>query len=44
LRSPQKFSEDQSTNLATMIALWAFFSIFPLLLVFVTGGPSRSPR
>ena len=32
----KKFSEDQSTNLATMIAFWAFFSIFPLLLVFVT--------
>ena len=32
----KKFSEDQATNLATMIAFWAFFSIFPLLLVFVT--------
>jgi membrane protein len=32
----KKFSEDQSTNLATMIAFWAFFSIFPLLLVAVT--------
>src|SRR5690242_12866417 len=32
----KKFSEDQSTNLASMIAFWAFFSIFPLLLVFVT--------
>lgn len=29
----KKFSEDQSTNPATMIAFWAFFSIFPLLLV-----------
>ena len=28
----KKFSEDQATNLATMIAFWAFFSIFPLLL------------
>jgi YihY family inner membrane protein len=32
----KKFSEDESTGLATMIAFWAFFSIFPLLLVFVT--------
>jgi len=32
----KKFGEDQSTNLASMIAFWAFFSIFPLLLVFVT--------
>lgn len=32
----RKFIEDQSTNSAAMIAFWAFFSIFPLLLVFVT--------
>jgi membrane protein len=32
----KKFSEDQSANLAAMIAFWAFFSIFPLLLVLVT--------
>lgn len=32
----KKFSEDQSTNLASMVAFWAFFSIFPLLLVLVT--------
>jgi YihY family inner membrane protein len=32
----QKFVEDQSTILAAVIAFWAFFSIFPLLLVFVT--------
>jgi YihY family inner membrane protein len=32
----KKFSDDQSTNLASMVAFWAFFSIFPLLLVFVT--------
>lgn len=32
----KKFSEDQSTNMASMVAFWAFFSIFPLLLVFVT--------
>jgi membrane protein len=32
----KKFSEDKSTNLAAMIAFWAFFSIFPLLMVLVT--------
>jgi YihY family inner membrane protein len=32
----KKFSEDRSSNLAAMIAFWAFFSIFPLLLVLVT--------
>jgi YihY family inner membrane protein len=32
----KKFSEDQSTGLAAMIAFWAFFSVFPLLLVGVT--------
>jgi membrane protein len=32
----RKFVEDQSTLLASAIAFWAFFSVFPLLLVFVT--------
>lgn len=32
----RKYSEDSSGNLATMIAFTAFFSLFPLLLVFVT--------
>lgn len=32
----RKFIEDQSTQLASMIAFWAFFSIFPLLLVLIT--------
>lgn len=32
----KKFSEDQSTSLAAMIAFWAFFSVIPLLLVVVT--------
>jgi membrane protein len=32
----RKFADDQSTNLASMIAFWAFFSVFPLFLVFVT--------
>jgi YihY family inner membrane protein len=32
----RKFNEDQSTKLASMIAFWAFFSIFPLFLVLVT--------
>ncbi len=32
----RKFSEDQGGNLAALIAYWAFFSLFPLLLVAVT--------
>jgi len=32
----RKFGEDKSTNLASMIAFWAFFSIFPLFMVLVT--------
>ena len=32
----KKFKEDQTSNLAAMIAFWAFFSIFPLLMVLVT--------
>src|SRR5438045_6769818 len=32
----KKFSEDKSTSLAAMIAFWAFFSIFPLMMVMVT--------
>jgi membrane protein len=32
----KKFSEHHSTNLAAMVAFWAFFSIFPLLLVAIT--------
>ena len=32
----KKFSEDKSTSLAAMMAFWAFFSIFPLLMVLVT--------
>lgn len=32
----RKFADDQSTQLASMIAFWAFFSVFPLLLVLVT--------
>jgi YihY family inner membrane protein len=32
----KKFKEDQSTNMAAMIAFWAFFSIFPLMMVLVT--------
>lgn len=32
----RKFADDQSINLAAVIAFWAFFSIFPLLLIFVT--------
>jgi uncharacterized BrkB/YihY/UPF0761 family membrane protein len=32
----KKFGEDQGGSLASLIAYYAFFSIFPLLLVFVT--------
>jgi membrane protein len=32
----KKFSEDRSTAMAATIAFWAFFSIFPLLMVLVT--------
>jgi YihY family inner membrane protein len=32
----KKFSEDKTTNLAGLIAFWAFFSIFPLMLAFIT--------
>jgi membrane protein len=32
----RKFVEDQSTTLAAAIAFWAFFSVFPSLLVLVT--------
>jgi len=32
----RKFNEDHTGDLAAMVAFWAFFSIFPLLLVFVT--------
>ena len=32
----KKFGDDQAGNLAVAVAFYAFFSIFPLLLVFVT--------
>lgn len=32
----KKFQEDQTPHLAAVVAFWAFFSIFPLLLVLVT--------
>jgi membrane protein len=32
----RKFIEDESTGLASQIAFWAFFSVFPLLLILVT--------
>lgn len=32
----QKFSEDQAGNLAALIAYYAFFSIFPVLVALVT--------
>jgi len=36
LATLKKFQEDHTTNLAGLVAFWAFFSIFPLLLVLVT--------
>jgi membrane protein len=33
----KKFGDDQGGNLAALIAYYGFFSLFPLLLVFVTG-------
>jgi YihY family inner membrane protein len=36
LATLKKFQEDQTTNLAGLVAFWAFFSVFPLLLVFTT--------
>jgi membrane protein len=32
----KKFGDDEAVNLAALIAYYAFFSLFPLLLVFVT--------
>src|ERR1700689_1560477 len=32
----KKFGNDQGGNLAALVAYYAFFSIFPLLLVFTT--------
>src|SRR6185369_6662605 len=32
----RKFSEDQAGNLAALLAYYAFFSFFPLMLVLVT--------
>ena len=32
----KKFAEDKSSNLAAMMAFWAFFSIFPLMMATVT--------
>ncbi len=32
----KKFSDDQAGNLASLVAYYAFFALFPLLLVFVT--------
>lgn len=32
----KKFSEDRSPNLASMIAFWGFFSVFPLFIALIT--------
>jgi len=36
LATLKKYSEDGSSNLASMVAFWAFFSIFPLILALIT--------
>lgn len=36
LATVKKFQDDQTTNLAGLIAFWAFFSVFPLVMVFAT--------
>jgi membrane protein len=36
LATVKKFGEDKSSNLAAMMAFWAFFSIFPLFIAGVT--------
>src|ERR1700760_2650520 len=45
----KKFGDDQAGSLAALVAYYAFFSLFPLLLVFVTilgfvlqGDPSAA--
>jgi membrane protein len=47
----KKFGDDQASGLAALIAYYAFFSLFPLLLVFVTvlgfvlqGNPSAQEK
>ena len=47
----KKFGDDQGGGLAALVAYYAFFSLFPLLLVLVTvlgfvlqGNPSRRNR
>jgi YihY family inner membrane protein len=32
----KKFSEDRASSLAALVAYWAFFSLFPLMLAFVS--------
>ena len=46
----KKFGDDRAAQLGALIAYYAFFSLFPLLLVFVTvlgfilqGNPSAQP-
>ena len=40
----KKYGDDQSSSFASSIAFWAFFSIFPLLLTFVTIPPASAAR
>lgn len=36
IATAKKFQEDRSTRMAAMMAFWGFFSVFPLLLLFVS--------
>ena len=38
----KKFTEDRASNLAALIAFYAFFSLFPLLLAFVSDARLRA--
>ena len=47
----KKFGEDRASSLAALVAYYAFFSLFPLLLAFVSilgfvldGQPVAAPR
>lgn len=36
IATAKKFQEDRSTRMAAMMAFWGFFSVFPLLLLFIS--------
>lgn len=44
-RTVEKFTQDEATDLASSIAFYAFFGLFPLILaVIAVAGMSSSPR